>query len=256
VAPSLSPMSLTELQRAWNDLGELDPFWAITGDPRRKFARWDADEFLATGELAVGGLMSTAAELGRPRGRESVLDFGCGMGRLARAFRSRFDRYCGVDISESLVREARAINSTLSSCEFLVRCAPDLAAFSDGAFDLVYSFAVLQHVPSRALSRSYIAELLRVVKPDGLLAFQAFSDIRPLYRLQPRRRLYPALRRLGVPERVLYEKLRLYPNQAHFIPEREVVAVVHAAGARVLRLESDSEPGAPHRSTMYYVARG
>ena len=106
------------------------------------------------------------------------------------------------------------------------------------------------------MAKGYVAELLRVTKPDGLLVFQAFSDIKPLYRLQPRRRIYPVLRRLGIPERVLYQKLKLYPNQAHFIPEAEVTAVLRARGGRVLRMVGEPDPAAPHRSTTYYVARG
>ena len=46
----------------------------------------------------------------------------------------------------------------------------DLAAFADESFDLVYSYAVFQHIPSRDVVMQYLREARRVLKPGGLLA--------------------------------------------------------------------------------------
>ena len=55
----------------------------------------------------------------------------------------------------------------------------DLANFADSSIDLVYSFAVFQHVPDPALVYRYIAEAFRVLKPGGLFTAQFNGIPRP-----------------------------------------------------------------------------
>jgi ubiquinone/menaquinone biosynthesis C-methylase UbiE len=248
-------MALRELQQAWEDLGNLDPYWGMTGGGRRKFGRWNPDELLATGDARVADMMATAERLGYPVGREAVLDFGCGVGRLTRAFRSHFRQYYGVDIAESMIARARHLNASLTDCTFIASADNGLSILPDRHFDLVFSWGVLQHVPEKEAVKSYLSALMRVLKEDGLLAVQAFTYIRPLYRLQPRRRLYAALRRLWVAERVLYETLRLYPQQAHFVSRSEIARFISSAGGQILAVDVESPAGAPHQSHMYYATR-
>ncbi|RCV47080.1 methyltransferase domain-containing protein, partial [Marinitenerispora sediminis] len=56
--------------------------------------------------------------------------------------------------------------------EFRLHDAPDLGAFEDASFDLVYTDLVLQHLPP-ALARGYLAEFTRVVRPGGALVVGA-----------------------------------------------------------------------------------
>jgi hypothetical protein len=44
--------------------------------------------------------------------------------------------------------------------------------FRDESFDLVYSYAVFQHIPSREVVLGYLAEARRVLKPGGILKCQ------------------------------------------------------------------------------------
>jgi hypothetical protein len=48
--------SLRRHQRDWEDLGDLDPYWAILASPERRFVRWDLDEFFRSGEVEIGQL--------------------------------------------------------------------------------------------------------------------------------------------------------------------------------------------------------
>jgi len=74
-------------------------------------------------------------------------------------------------------------------------------------------------------------------------------------RLQARRRLYAWLRSAGIPERVLYDQLRLHPIPMNFLPEREVIATVAGAGGEVLRAVADQRAGPHITSRTYYVSR-
>jgi 2-polyprenyl-3-methyl-5-hydroxy-6-metoxy-1,4-benzoquinol methylase len=120
---------------------------------------------------------------------------------------------------------------------------------------MVYCWGVLQHVRDRTRALRYIAEFVRVMKPDGLLIFSTLNAIKPLYRLQPRRRAYALLRTVGVPPAILYHRLKLYPHEVHALPETYVLERMQDSGARILHVQKDSPPSAPHQWQTYYVTK-
>jgi ubiquinone/menaquinone biosynthesis C-methylase UbiE len=241
-------MQLARDRRDWEDLGKLDPFWAVLTDSGKNNT-WDLDEFFRTGERDIAALMERAGQLGHPAERKAALDFGCGVGRLTQALAGYFEQCTGVDIAQSMVAKARELGKR-PNCTFVVNTADNLRVFPDRQFDLVCTFIVLQHIGSRAAIKSYIAEFVRVLKPEGLLVFQLPSHV-PLIRgrSQLRRRAYETLRRLGFREKFLYERLNLVPMRMNFVPEKQVRAVLAAQGARVLDVQ-----GEPLERT-YYVTR-
>lgn len=247
-------MEVTRQQRDWDDLSRLDPYWAILSDPAKRFGRWDLEEFLESGRVEIESLMTSAAELGRPVRRGSALDFGCGTGRLTRALGRHFERCVGVDVSDEMVERARRINADAANCTFVVNAREDLRVFREGEFDLVYSRLVLQHVARRAAIRSYVTELVRVLAPGGLLAFQLPSSIPLRHRIQPRPRLYAALRRVGAPAGLLYRRLHLQPIRMSFLPVGEVRSLVTAAGGRVVAVETETVTAGIESSSYFVVS--
>lgn len=241
--------ALTRLQREWDELAETDALWAVLTDPGRKGGRWTVAEFLAAGEAEIEAVLERAAALRRPARRDRALDFGCGAGRLTRALSSRFRTAVGVDVSAEMVRRARELSADRPNAEFVVNVRPDLSVFETGSFDLAYSNIVLQHLPTSALAASFVGELLRVTAPDGVAIFQAPDAIPLRYRLQPLRRGYAALRRLGVPPRALILRTPLQPMRMTPLPRRRVEALVTAAGAQLLDVEPDGAFGFRYYAT-------
>jgi trans-aconitate methyltransferase len=191
-------MALASHKEDWEELAKLDPLWAICSVPKGKHGGWDLDEFFQSGEAITADVMESAERLGRPRDRVSALDFGCGVGRITRALAQRFDECIGLDISEEMIAAARDLNRSVPNCVFIVNTTDHLGVFEDDRFDLVYTKAVLQHLPDAQVIRAYIAEFVRVLKPGGLLVFQLPSFIPLRYRLELRRKLYVGLRQLGL----------------------------------------------------------
>jgi ubiquinone/menaquinone biosynthesis C-methylase UbiE len=253
-------MSLVQQKHDWQSLGELDPFWAVLTDADKKFGRWGLEAFFARGQGEIDRAMAIATRLGYPKGRERALDFGCGVGRLTRAMASQFGECYGVDIAESMVQRAREINADMPACTFQSNDKPDLRMFEDGLFDFLFTTQVLMHMPTRDIIKGYIAEFLRVIKPDGIAVFQLLSHAPLLDRVQPRRRVCELLRNAGVPERILYTKLGYAPMNIRFIPEAEVVRFVKSIGGKVLDVEGYSVPamlpGTQRVSRTYYMTRG
>jgi SAM-dependent methyltransferase len=239
---------------AWEDLAALDPYWATITADDHKFGQGSRESYFRTGVEEIGLLMAAAARLGRPAGREAALDFGCGLGRLTRARAAEFRECCGVDISRRMIEQARELNRDVPGCLFLTNEDDSLAMFPDGRFDLAYTNVVLEHVPRRETIRAYVGELLRTLKPGGLLVFQLPSGMPLRKRLQPRRRLYALLRGLGASPGFLYRKLGLHPILMNHIGEAEMRAFLAARGAAVLDVKPNFSAG-DLPSRMYYVTR-
>jgi SAM-dependent methyltransferase len=111
-----------------------------------------------------------------------VLEIGCGIGRLLRPLSERVARATGVDISGEMIARAKEALADRPNVR-LFRTEGDLPETPDGSLDLVYSFVVFQHVPSRAAVSRYLAEAARALRAGGVFRFQA--DGRPREPLEP-----------------------------------------------------------------------
>ncbi len=97
----------------------------------------------------------------------TILDFGCGWGRMLRFFLkdTRPSNLWGVDVSEEAVQVCKQTNRW---CNFdLVQSVPP-STFRDGMFDLVYAYSVFSHL-SEEVHAKWIAEFHRIMKPGALL---------------------------------------------------------------------------------------
>ena len=224
-------------RRDWETLGELDPLYAILSGPEHRLGGWDQEAFFAAGRRDADRLLASAERLGRPVRRGTVLELGCGVGRLIRPLADHFERCIGIDVSASMLARARLLNAHLDNCVWLLTTGDDLQMIPDESVDLAFSTLVLQHVPTRAGILRYVGEMARILTPDGLLVFQVPATMPIRQRLQPRRRAYAGLRRIGVPERVLYERLGLNPIRMNWAPRTMVERRLADAGVRLLDVE-------------------
>jgi ubiquinone/menaquinone biosynthesis C-methylase UbiE len=228
----------------WEDLSRLDPFWAILSDSDRQYGRWDATDFLRTGREDVAIVLRTGARYGVPASPVNPLDFGCGADRFTRALADHFASVVGLDISVGMLEAARRRHGDVGACRFERHLGDDLSVFDDETFDLVLSRLVLQHVPVGAARERYIEELMRVLKAGGLLAFQVATRVPIRHRLQPRPRIYAALRRIGVSSDVLYRlRMRLHPMRMGDVPTSTVKECLERAGGRVLESQEHRAAG-------------
>lgn len=245
-------MTLARHERDWQELGAIDPLWAVLGRDDDRGTEWDLGEFMARGAHEVTRAIAAIERLGLPRGRLAALDFGCGVGRVGRHLADHFDEVVGLDISSSMLEHALRFNDDIPNLRFVHNVRSDLSVLAPQTFDLVYCRLVLQHMPNVTVATAYIREFIRVLAPGGLALFEVPEQIPWRHRLQPQRRLYAGLRTLGVPPRLLYERLRLHPVRMIAISEPAVLAAVRKAGGVV----AAGERRRSHTGTVkhgYYV---
>jgi SAM-dependent methyltransferase len=125
-----------------------------------------AEEFERTGK-------GDADMVGRfLRGGESVLDIGCGIGRVEKYLAPRVREMWAVDISGEMIERARRRLAGLPNVQLReVGNTEFLSSFEAEKFDLVFSFLVLQHL-AREDAFLYMRDAHRVLRPGGTLLTQ------------------------------------------------------------------------------------
>jgi ubiquinone/menaquinone biosynthesis C-methylase UbiE len=232
-------MSLEELQRSFDRLGRIDPFWAILSHPDKRGNKWRAGEFFDTGEREIKDLMEHVESLGVRISRRKALDFGCGVGRLTQALARYFGEVHGVDIAPSMIELANRYNRYGDRCKYHLNNSDSLQLFADDSFDLIYSYITLQHIRPQ-YSKGYIREFVRVLAPSGLLLFQLPSGRVNANRIKERvTKAMPTLLRI-------YRRIRFgYGSliSMHGIDRQEVITILERSGARIIEVSEEKGSG-------------
>jgi len=162
-------LSTMDTKRFWEMHAEQDPYWAVVTWEKFEGLKSDdsrVEEFFETGEkhiAAVEGVIKSIRSDFSPR---TVLDFGCGVGRLLIPFARRGLAVSGVDISEKMLEITR---SNLAARGFQPReLVTTVEQLPEGSqYDLVHSFIAIQHVP-RKLGIQIFSRLLDRVADNGM----------------------------------------------------------------------------------------
>jgi SAM-dependent methyltransferase len=158
-------------REVWNRRARADAFGAILSGKGPTSRKWTNAEFFESGEQEVRIVLAYLTELGVYFQRRDALEFGCGLGRLSRALSHYFGTVLGVDVSDVMIGRAKELNSSASNLRFILNVADDLSGITGDSFDFILSDIVLQHIPPE-LSKGYLTELMRLLRPGGIMVFQ------------------------------------------------------------------------------------
>jgi SAM-dependent methyltransferase len=157
----------------WEDFGKTDPYFAVLTAPEFHGRLSDSERarFFESGESHIRTIISIIQERLDPTFAPArALDFGCGVGRLLLPLARRCRDVTGVDVSPSMLAEARRnCDAAGANGVELVQSDDDLSAVQ-GQFDFVHTYIVLQHISverGEKLVRKLAAKLL----PGGVGMF-------------------------------------------------------------------------------------
>jgi tRNA(Arg) A34 adenosine deaminase TadA/ubiquinone/menaquinone biosynthesis C-methylase UbiE len=103
----------------------------------------------------------------------SVLDFGCGCGRITRHWKKHSKtKVFGSDYNPELINWCK---NHLRFAEFKVNALTPPLNYEDGKFDFIYMISVFTHW-SKELQLQWMKELKRILRPGGFLYFSTHGD--------------------------------------------------------------------------------
>ena len=138
-------------------------YWIATEDFH------DDEKFSQSGQQSAHVLLASIAPYYDPSW--TVLDIGCGIGRMLKPLARHFHTLVGVDVSGEMIRKSKQWLEGLENVETLETSGIDLYPLPSESFHLVYSYVAFQHMPRPVFER-YLEETNRVLQNHGCLAFQ------------------------------------------------------------------------------------
>jgi SAM-dependent methyltransferase len=156
----------------WERFGRRCPYFGVYADDRFRdggVGGEDLEEFFRSGEEWVSTVFEMVENhFLRPFRPGSSLDFGCGVGRIVIPLCARSGEVCGVDVSPSMLEEARKnlLARSIGNAR-LLESDDGLTRLGEMQFDFVHSVIVFQHIPVRRGMR-ILERLLYHLKPGGI----------------------------------------------------------------------------------------
>ncbi|MBG85451.1 MAG: hypothetical protein CMO80_00930 [Verrucomicrobiales bacterium] len=186
-------------------------------------------EFLSGWDPAFYGKYVDTLRPDWPKGR--ALDVGCGVGQVVHQLDKKGVEAHGVDVSEPNIQKAREVSDRVEAYDG--RRLP----FEDGFFDSVGALNVLEHVDE---PEAFIADLVRVAKPDGKIVISSPNFLRVLgfrdyhYRMRGIGNKLSNLRRLmakrsqmkNKPDEVQFERMKPIIREK-FQPDDDAIVVTN-----------------------------
>lgn len=103
---------------------------------------------------------------------DRILDLGCGNGRLLKGIEQEV-KYTGVDFSATLIDEAKKIHpGKMFVCGDITK---DETWKDLGKFDVIYSVAVLHHIPTRDLQLKIIDKMAEHLEDGGRIYLSVWN---------------------------------------------------------------------------------
>lgn len=143
-------------------------------DDRLDYRTPDLRAFWAGGERDLDALLDAVDVQIAPT--DTVVEIGCGAGRLTRPIAARAGRAIALDVSPEMLSLAREHNRGLANVTWILGDGRSLAGIEDASAEACISYVVFQHVPDPNAILGYVREMGRVLRPGGWAAFQLSND--------------------------------------------------------------------------------
>jgi SAM-dependent methyltransferase len=159
----------------WEEKARENPLFAVMTTPNytnsdsKEFTQEELDYFFEKGRRVYAKIVKPRLGLIETGVADPLLvEYGCGMGRILKAAVEDGKRVGGIDISATMIEHCR--NFVPASIDNLyVLDSANRSQMPKESADLVFSFAVLKHIPSLKVYYAALDEIMRVMKPGAPL---------------------------------------------------------------------------------------
>lgn len=165
--------SLADMARIWNKRAEENARFYVQTKTKSGQAV-DEFELRATGAADYRRYVAEDEIIHQRLGDwadKTVLEIGCGIGRMTEFFSPHWQTVSGIDISEEMIKNAKKRLAQLTNIKVNLNDGESIP-FPEAHFDFIFSYLVLQHVPTVLSLEQYLRHIYRTLKPGGLAKIQ------------------------------------------------------------------------------------
>lgn len=160
----------------WKKLGKQDPYYGVLSDEKYKsqnITEQDLQEFFLSGNLFVEDTENRIRHyFDQSLSNCSILDFGCGVGRLVIPFAKLSNqKVVGLDVSADIIEKANVHKSEMDIQNLELRVFDGITLPPLPPFDFINSYIVFQHIET-SLGYLLLSQLLAKLKNGGILQVQ------------------------------------------------------------------------------------
>jgi SAM-dependent methyltransferase len=164
------------MRRDWDERARRNAFLYIASWRKD----WDEKSFFESGEQDYLRLVHPILQKLRfDPASKSMVELGCGAGRMTRSFAQRFQSVIAVDISAEMQARAKGYLPSFSNIRWILSNGETLSDIESASVDFVFSYLVLQHMPNKEVVFSSIREIMRILRPGGAFLFQFNGSDQP-----------------------------------------------------------------------------
>ncbi len=161
----------------WESVGGREPYASVLSDPKYRMENIDSSlkEFIETGRSTINKVKQLSEKNGSPLPSGSMLELGCGVGRVTQWFAELFETTHAWDVSEGNLAECKKNLMRKSVNNVNLRLINGIADYADlPTFDFFFSEIVLQHNPP-PIQYYILDKVLQKINLEGLVCFQTVT---------------------------------------------------------------------------------
>ena len=169
---AVESQSISERMRAeWDQRAKENAFHYVASD----LASDSEEEFDRSGRSSTENVVVHDLERiagGRDPKTMTVLEIGCGAGRMTRHLARIFGHVHAVDVSGEMIAQARTRLAGVRNVSLHHTDGIGLYGIGEVELDFALSYIVFQHIPDIEVIRGYIRQVAERLQPGALFKFQ------------------------------------------------------------------------------------
>lgn len=155
----------------WQMLAKKDPNYFIFSE---KDVSQNESAYQKSGQADFEKLFlkdNLLADFLKDREAKKCLELGCGNGRMTQFFAQQFNQVWALDISCQMLALAKKRLLAYKNIFYLETDGTEIN-MPDNSVDFIFSYAVLQHFPTKQMIKKTLAEFFRVLNNKGIAKIQ------------------------------------------------------------------------------------
>ena len=156
-------------KKLWEKLAKENSMYYINSDYGKGIS---GEEFERSGYKDFKRLILEDSLL---ENRNTILDLGCGTGRITEYMADHFKAVFGTDISREMIKQGIERLENIKNID-LIETDGSTLPLPDSSIDIVFSYLVFQHMKNRDMVEKNFKEVYRVLMHNGIFKVRIRTD--------------------------------------------------------------------------------